>query len=46
MAAYRKIAAHSAYCMFSWYEYMYLIVTLVFPTSVLEWEFVSDSAFS
>ena len=26
-----KIAAHSAYDMFSWY--MYLIVNLVFPTS-------------
>ena len=29
-----KIAAHSAYDMFSWYKYMYLIVNLVFPTSV------------
>ena len=28
----RKIAAHSAYDMFSWYKY--LIVNLVFPTSV------------
>ena len=27
-----KIAAHSAYEMFSWYKY--LIVTLFFPTSV------------
>ena len=27
-----KIAAHSAYEMFLWYKY--LIVTLVFPTSV------------
>ena len=27
-----KIAAHSAYDMFSWYKY--LIVNLVFPTSV------------
>ena len=27
-----KIAAHSAYEMFSWYQY--LIVGLVFPTSV------------
>ena len=27
-----KIAAHSAYEMFSWYKY--LIVSLVFPTSV------------
>ena len=25
-----KIAAHSAYEMFSWYKYMYLIVSLVF----------------
>ena len=27
-----KIAAHSAYEMFSWYKY--LLVSLVFPTSV------------
>ena len=27
-----KIAAHSAYDMFSWYKY--LIINLVFPTSV------------
>ena len=32
MAAYWKIAAHSAYDMFSMYKY--LIVNLVFPTSV------------
>ena len=35
-----KIAAHSAYDMFSWYKY--LIVSLVF----LEWESFSDRAFS
>ena len=40
-----KIAAHSAYEMFSWYEY--LIVILVFsPPRVLEWESFSDCAFS
>ena len=32
MAAYREIAAYSAYDMFS--KYKYLIVNLVFPTSV------------
>ena len=32
MAAYLEIAAHSAYDMFS--KYKYLIVNLVFPTSV------------
>ena len=32
MAAYWEIAAHSAYEMFS--KYKYLIVNLVFPTSV------------
>ena len=32
MAAYWEIAAHSAYDMFSGYKY--LIVNLVFPTSV------------
>ena len=33
----RKIAAHSAYDMFSWYKY--LIVSLVFfPPRFLEWE--------
>ena len=31
-----KIAAHSAYDMFSLYKY--LIVKDVFPTSFLEWE--------
>ena len=32
-----KIAAHSAYDMFSWYKY--LIVYLVFfPSRILEWE--------
>ena len=30
MATFGKIAAHSAYDMFSWYKYMYLIVNLVF----------------
>ena len=40
-----KIAAHSAYEMFSWYKY--LIVGLVFfPPRFLEWESFSDCAFS
>ena len=40
-----KIAAHSAYDMFSWYKY--LIVSLfVFPPRYLEWESFSDCAFS
>ena len=45
MATYWKVAAHSAYYMFSWYKY--LIVDLVFPTArFLEWEFLSDCACS
>ena len=40
-----KIAAHSAYEMFSWYRY--LIVSLVFShLGVLEWESFADCAFS
>ena len=39
-----KIAAHSAYDMFSWYKYM--VVNFVFPTSVLESESFSDCTFS
>ena len=39
-----EIAAHSAYDMFS--NYKYLIVNLVFPTSVFGLEFLSDCAFS
>ena len=40
-----KIAAHSAYEMFSWYRY--LIVSLVFSRlGFLEWESFSDCAFS
>ena len=40
-----KIAAHSAYNMFSWYKY--LIVNLFFsPPRFLEWESFSDCAFS
>ena len=39
-----KIAAHSAYEMFSWYKY--LIVSLFFPPRFLEWESFSDCAFS
>ena len=40
-----KIAAHSAYGMFSWYEY--LIVNLVFShLGFLSWESFSDCAFS
>ena len=38
-----KIAAHSAYDMFSWYKY--LIVSF-FPPRFLEWESFSDCAFS
>ena len=34
MAAYWEKAAHSAYDMFSIHMYKYLIVYLVFPTSV------------
>ena len=39
-----KIAAYSAYDMFSWYKY--LIVNLVFPPRFKEWESLSDCAFS
>ena len=40
-----KIAAHSAYEMFSWYRY--LIVSLVFShLGFLEWESFADCAFS
>ena len=40
-----KIAAHSAYKMLSWYQY--LIVGLVFsPPRFLEWESFSDCTFS
>ena len=40
-----KIAAHSAYDMFSWYKY--LIVSMAFPTSVFGVGIsFSDSAFS
>ena len=40
-----EIADHSAYAaMFSMYKY--LIVNLVFLPRVLEWEFLSDCAFS
>ena len=35
MAAYWENAAYSAYDMFSKYRFMYLIVYLDFPTSVL-----------
>ena len=46
MVAYWEIAAHSAYDMFS--KYRYLIVNLVFffQSRFLEWEFLSDCAFS
>ena len=41
MAAYWGIAAHSAYDMFSLYNYLNVI--LVFPTPrFMEWEFLSD----
>ena len=40
-----KIAAHSAYEMFSWYKC--LVVSLFFfPPWFLEWESFSDCAFS
>ena len=40
-----KMAAHSAYEMFSWYRY--LIVSLVFShLGFLEWESFADCAFS
>ena len=40
-----KIAAHSAYEMFSWYRY--LIVSLVFShLGFLEWESFADCAIS
>ena len=39
-----KIAAHSAYDMFSWNKY--LIVSFFFPPRFLEWESFSDCAFS
>ena len=44
MAAYWEIAAHSAYDMF--FKHKYLIVNLVFPPRILEWEFLSDCDFS
>ena len=44
VATYWVIAAHSAYGMFAWCKY--LIVNLVFPTSFLEWESLSDCPFS
>ena len=44
MAAYWEIVAHSAYDMYS--KYKYLIVNIVFPSRFLEWEFLSDCAFS
>ena len=39
-----KIAAYAAYDMFSLYKY--LVVSLVFPISVFEWESFSDCAYS
>ena len=44
--AFREVAAHSAYDMFSKYTRKYLIVNLVLLTSFLEWEFLTDCAFS
>ena len=45
MAAYWEIATHSANDMFS--KYKYQIVNLVFfPHRFLEWELLSDCAFS
>ena len=44
MATYWKVAAHSAYEVFSWYKY--LIVNIVFsPPRFLECESLSDCAF-
>ena len=44
MATFGKVAAHSAYEMFSWYKY--LIVSLVFSRlGFVEWESFSDCAF-
>ena len=40
-----KIAAHSAYEMFSWYKYL-IVSLLFFPPWFLEWESFSDCAFS
>ena len=40
-----KIAAHSAYEMFSWYKYL-IVGLFFFPPQFLEWESFSDSAFS
>ena len=44
VVAYWKIAAHMANHMFS--KYKYLIVNLVFPPKFLDWQFLSDCAFS
>ena len=41
----RKIAAHSAYEMFSWYKY-FIVSLFFFPPWFLEWESFSDCAFS
>ena len=39
-----KIAARSAYEMYSWYKY--LIVSCFFPPRFLEWDSFSDCALS
>ena len=44
MAAYSEIAAHSAYDMFS--KYKCLIGNSIFPPRFMEWEFLSECAFS
>ena len=44
MAAYWRIAAHSAYDMFSWYKY--LSVMLVIPTHLSLWNFFLIAPFS
>ena len=45
MAAYWKIAVHSAYNMFSYYGCL-IVNLVVFSLQFSEWEFLSDCAFS
>ena len=40
-----EIAAHSAYEMFSWYQYL-IVGLFFFPPRFLEWESFSDCTFS
>ena len=41
-----KIAAHSAYEVFSWYQYLIVSCFIFSPPRFLEWESFSDCAFS